>query len=621
MNTDISTPIQRLLSASAEAFAQRDNAEADALLHQILALDPKHVEALTNLAFLSYRAADYDASIKWADEAIRHDIACARAYSHKGIALMAKQQMVEALQILEAGSHQPEPPAELWINLGLAYQTVQQFENARHAMQRGIAMAPTSAEGRSNLGSVFQTSGQIDQALVAYQGGLDINPMHLASLSNYLMCLQYTDNTNSFQLKSAAVECCKALEAHAMRQASADSALLHPLGEHAGTNTDTLAGTTLGTQAKRPATDQILRIGFVSGDFRQHPVGWFFIGILRALTEHGNVETYCYQTDTRQDELTTRLQSLAHQWRYVLTHSDNDVVEMIRRDRIDVLIDLAGHTAGNRVGVFAQRPARLQYSWLGYPASVGLSAIDGVVLGQYMVNRVSQCYFSEPLIVLDAPQFCYTPPDYLPDVKPSPVDANGQITFGCFNNIAKLNDSVLRCYAALLHQVPNSQLILKWKSFADPNLAEAVLKRFHAMGIVKTRLQLRGASPHIDMLNEYADVDIALDPFPFSGGLTSYEATWMGVPVITLYGHRPLSRQTYAINQTLGFPQRCATNVDEYIACAKKLVTQSGQLTAMRFDLRQHAESSALTNHGVQADELLKSIRLSNLFDSLEQTN
>ncbi|CAA0105243.1 Uncharacterised protein [BD1-7 clade bacterium] len=610
MSTDTSTDIQNLLSASAEAFAQQDNTKADALLHQILALDPNHVEALTNLAFLAYRAADYDSSIKWADEAIRHDIACARAYSHKGIALMAKQQMVEALKILEAGARQPEPPAELWINLGLAYQTVQQFENARQAMQRGIAMAPTSAEGRSNLGSVFQASGQIDQALVAYQAGLDINPIHLASLSNYLMCLQYTDNTNSSQLKSAAVELCQALESHATRQDSTDSALSDPP-----------SGNYADTCAKSPATDQMLRIGFVSGDFRQHPVGWFFIGVLRALTEHSNVEIYCYQTDSRQDELTARLQSLAHQWRYVLTHSDNEVAEMIRCDRIDVLIDLAGHTAGNRVWVFAQRPARLQYSWLGYPASVGLSAIDGVVLGQYMVDRVSQCYFNEPLIVLDAPQFCYTPPDYLPDVKPSPVDANGQITFGCFNNIAKLNDGVLRCYAALLHQVPNSQLILKWKSFADPNLAETVLKRFHAMGIVKTRLQLRGASPHIDMLNEYADVDIALDPFPFSGGLTSYEATWMGVPVITLYGHRPLSRQTYAINQTLGFPQRCATNVDEYIACAKKLVARSGQLTAMRFDLRQRAESSALTNHGVQADELLKSIRLSNLFDSLEQTN
>jgi len=253
--------------------------------------------------------------------------------------------------------------------------------------------------------------------------------------------------------------------------------------------------------------------------------------------------TFVYSAGTVKDWVTESV-GLACTLREVSAMDDAALAELIRKDHIDVLIDLSGHTAGSRLTVFARRPAPVLVSWLGYFATTGLPYIDAVLLDEWHAPAGMEKYFVEPIIRLPLGRFCYQPVPFAPDIAPLPCLKNGYITFGSFNNTAKLNAGVFDLWARVLASVPDSRLVLKWRTFNDDEFKRSTRDAFVQRGISPDRVELRGPSFHVGLLKEYGDIDISLDPFPFTGGLTSCEALWMGVPVVTWPRSRVVSRQT-----------------------------------------------------------------------------
>src|SRR5581483_9494664 len=283
-----------------------------------------------------------------------------------------------------------------------------------------------------------------------------------------------------------------------------------------------------------------------SADFARHPVGYLCASVLAAHRREA-VRVYAYSGRAIEDAMTVRIRDAVDVWCPTAGLDDAALAARIGADAIDVLVDLSGHTAGNRLGVFARKPAPVQATWIGYFNTTGLDAIDYLITDAANVPPAAERWFTEQVVRLPVGRFCYTPPDDAPAVAPPPSRTRGHITFGSFNNVSKITPGVVALWAAVARATPVSRLLLKWRSLGDARERERLLAAFAAAGLEPARLELRPYSPHTAMLAEYADVDIALDPFPFTGGLTSCEALWMGVPVITLPGTRAVSRQTLGL--------------------------------------------------------------------------
>jgi protein O-GlcNAc transferase len=336
-----------------------------------------------------------------------------------------------------------------------------------------------------------------------------------------------------------------------------------------------------------------LRVGYVSADFCQHTVGLFVKDVLLA-HDPERVKIFAYSAGQVNDWVTAAIR-VACTFREVAALDDIALAAQIRRDEIDVLVDLSGHTGGSRLTVFAHRPAPVQVSWLGYFATTGLSVMDAVLLDDWHAPPGTQAQFVEEIVRLPGGRFCYTPVPFAPaEVAPPPCVANGYVTFGSFNNTAKLNPGVFTLWARILATVPDSRLVLKWRTFQDAALCQSVREAFAGQGIAPERIELRGASFHADVLKEYADIDIALDPFPFTGGLTSCEALWMGVPVVTWPQSRVVSRQTYAFVSVIGLPELAGQSANDYVRIAVELAADKARLQALRTELRQRMRTSSL---------------------------
>lgn len=334
-----------------------------------------------------------------------------------------------------------------------------------------------------------------------------------------------------------------------------------------------------------------LRVGYVSPDICQHTVGLLVRDVLLAHNPE-RVVPYVYSSSPVQDWVTDEV-SHKTQWREVGMLSDEALANRIQADGIDLLVDLAGHTAGSRLSVFAWRPAPVQVSWLGYFATTGLSCIDAVLLDAAHAPTGVDTDFSESVLRMPQGRWCYSPAPWAP-LFPMPRTPGRPFTFGSFNNTNKYNPALYDLWAEVLKAVPSSHLLLKWRTFADPGFVALTKEAFKSRGIGPERLELREFSTHSQLLLEYADVDVALDPRPFSGGLTTFESLWSGVPVVTWPQERVVSRQTSSILQTIGRSDWIAGSAQDYVAIAKRLSENPQALVAFKRSLRNDMIRSGL---------------------------
>ena len=367
-----------------------------------------------------------------------------------------------------------------------------------------------------------------------------------------------------------------------------------------------------------------LRIGYVSADLCQHTVGLFVKGIFHAhKSPSGGVGAnpvcvFAYSSGSLSDWVSDAIRA-ACTWRDVSGLDDAALATLIRQDQIDVLIDLSGHTAGSRLTVFAHRPAPVQVAWLGYFATTGLSYIDAVLLDEWHAPAGTQAQFAERIVQLPGGRMCYQPVPWAPAVAPAPCLQTGYITFGSFNNTGKLNAGVFDVWSQVLAAVPLSRLVLKWRSLADETLCDSIRAAFADRGIDPSRIELRPASFHADVLLQYADIDIALDPFPFTGGMTSCESLWMGVPVITWPQSRVVSRQTFALLNQIGLPELAAKDAEDYVRVAVELANNPQRLIHLRQTLRQRMQASPLCDVAGFTQNLEETIV--NLYDTIADEN
>ena len=334
-----------------------------------------------------------------------------------------------------------------------------------------------------------------------------------------------------------------------------------------------------------------IRVGYLSADFCKHAVSQFVRPLLFDF-DNNKFLIYVYQINDKVDHVTTQLQKAPVYWRN-MAHKDIDhVAEVIRDDEIDILFDLGGHTKNNMLPVFAYRPAKVQISGIGYFNSTGIYECDGFLSDVYCAPMTKSPYFTEKLLRLPHTHFCYQPYNSFPEVTLPPALKRGYITFGSFNNFAKVNDEVLSLWSEILRQVPESRLLLKHRLMGTETGRKYISNRLLKHGLPIERIEMRGLST--DYLAEYGDMDIALDTFPYPGGLTTCEALFMGVPVVTLIGDRHGSRFGLSFLSNLGISELAAQNKEEYVNIAVSLAQDKELLIALRRNLRSMMKKSPL---------------------------
>jgi protein O-GlcNAc transferase len=486
-------------------------------------------------------------------------------YSNLGNTLRDQGRLEESVQVYRKALERDPENVEALVNLGNGLKETGRFEEAISCYEKALQLRPQMPEAHYNLGTVYQDQCRMEEAVSCYRRTLELKPDHAVAHSNLLMNLQYDPDITPEDL----------------------------LRESRDWERRQLAGITL---MPAPATsadpERRLRIGYVSGDFRRHPVGYFLDGVL-ASHDREHFEIFCYANQSYGDDLTDRLRDNAGQWRVIFGQNDDAVARQIRQDAIDILIDLSGHTARNRLLVFGRKPAPLQATWAGYVGTTGLSAMDYLISDPCETPEGTDDWYVESVIRLPDCYVCYSPPEYAPPVASLPARKNRFPTFGCFNNLAKINRPVMDLWIRLLQEIPDARLQLATKALGDPDVRERIRTIFSSGG-VEDRVVFSGMVPHRELLARYGQVDIALDPFPYSGGLTTLEGLWMGVPAITLGGERFASRHSLSHLTAVGLPEFIVSDQASYSAAAVSLARDLPRMEGLRLGLRERMRTSPL---------------------------
>lgn len=359
----------------------------------------------------------------------------------------------------------------------------------------------------------------------------------------------------------------------------------------------------------RQIKHKTLRIGLISDGFANHPVARMCNGSL-ALLPRDEFKLYAYSSSERSDEITIQVRASCHAWREIASLSDVELNQQIRRDRIDILIDMSGYHKGSRLRMLSMEPAPLIIKWVGgLNNSTGLDYIDYLISDRFESPEGTDSDYTEKLIRMPNGYISYTPPVYVPDVAAAPLEQNGHITFGCFNNANKINDVTIRAWAAILAAVPDSRLLLKGSLYEGEEFKQRIRDGFQAQGVAPDRLDFEGQSDHRALLETYNRVDITLDPWPFSGGLTTLESMLMGVPVVTLPGPTFASRHSTSHVSNAGYPQLVAQSWDQYVSIACLLAQDRALLASLRSEMRGVFLNSPVCDHAAFAQSLRQALR------------
>lgn len=597
-----------VLITQAFALAQRHHqagelTEAEALYRQILAVSPEHADALHFLGLVASQTGRPDVAVELMRRSIAINPRASVYHDNLGSVLRAMGRIEEAIACSQRALALDPNEAVSHNNLGNALRDQRRLAEAIGCYDRALLLRPDYVEAVSNRGTALRETGQLKESLLAYQRALKLAPAYVDAhlgLGNTLADLGAAREADTAYRR--------ALELRPDR-ADVHSALLlnlHYLPEipdnvmsaaHRGWGE---AHARLAPQATKahsnlPVPERRLRIGYVSPDFRNHPVAFFVEGLL-AMHDRVQVEVFCYANVRQPDAVTARLRQYADHWRGIVGLSDVQIATLIAEDQIDVLVDLAGHTADHRLLVFAHRSAPVQVTYLGYCDTTGLPAIDyRITDAQADPPGTAAHLHTERLVRLSQCAWCYSPHADAPSVAEAPALKSGVITFGSFNALAKLNDDVLNLWAEVLLRVPNSRLLLKSIGLEEELARARIYERFAHCGVARERIELSGPTPsRLAHLDAYRRMDVALDPFPYNGTTTTCEALWMGVPVVTLEGSRHAARVGASLLRTVGLVELVTRDRSDYVEALVRLSRDVPALAQLRATLRDRVKGSPL---------------------------
>jgi protein O-GlcNAc transferase len=553
-------------------------AEAIACYRRALELRPDHAQTHYGLGNVLKSQGKLDEAVACYGRALELEPDVAEVYVNLGNALKDQGKMDEAIACYRRVLELKPDFAEVYVNLGNALKDQGKMDEALTCYRRALELKPDYAAAHNNLGTALKDQGKPQEAVACYRRALELKPDYAAAHSNLLLSLQYCTGVTPAALAEAHAE-------YDRRHAA-------PLGGAWANYENVHDG------------HSRLRLGFVSPDLGRHTVSSFLVRVLENLRGEPH-ETICYSDRMVKDEMTHRLEAAATGWSDVIGMGDQRLAEQIRADRIDILFDLAGHTAHNRLLAFARKPAPIQIAWIGYSATTGLSAMDYLLADRHLVPEGSQPYYRERVLRMPDGYLCYEPPDAAPPVGPPPSLKKGYATFGSFNNLAKITPEVVAVWAEILRRAPAARLVLKYRGQADQAVKRRYLDLFAVHGVQPQRLELLPWSSYAEYLAPYQQVDVALDPFPYGGCTATCEALWMGVPVITCPFETFASRHSLSHLSNVGLTEMIAHNLDEYVELAVSLADDLPRLAALRAGLRQRMAASPLCDGKRFATNLL----------------
>jgi len=547
----------------------------------LLAREPGFAPAWSEKGWVLRALGEPPAALDAFEAALAIDPQLAAAWSGKGLALFDLGRYSAALAAYETAlAHDPQA-FEARFGHASTLEQLKRYDEAREAYETFVAEQPENADVFSNLGNVYRNIGRLDDAEEALRHSLALQPDRPLTHSNLLLTMLYRPDVSPEAL----------LEAH--------NAYGRQFGAPAGRYT---------SWPNDLDPDRPLAVGVLSAELFRHAVAPWLMPLLDG-RDPERLSLTCYSMRHTEDELTEQIKGLVDGWHQVVGLNDQELASRIRDDGIDVLLEISGHTTNNRLACLALKPAPVQAHWLGYPYTTGLEAIDFIIMDSVAVRPGEEVNFAETVIRLPGGRFCYQAPAGAPRVAAPPVMRRQTVTFGSFNNLTKLSDDVLDAWCTLLHRVPTARLVIKATALDDREAAEQLAGALVERGIAADRFELRGTSSYVKLLGEYADIDIALDPFPFCGGATSCDALWMGVPVVTLPGWQPVSRQTEGFLRAIGRSEWIARDRDDYIDIATRLASNPLRLQDLRLSQRDEMRNSALCDVSRLCREMDDAIR------------
>jgi protein O-GlcNAc transferase len=540
-----------------------------ALYKRALMYNSQYPDAYYNLGVAYGEARKYDRATWYYELAIHFNPYCCEAYNNLGVIYKEQDNLDKAIMCYQAALAINPKFSQSLNNIGVVYTVQGKLDEAYLYVHNAIEENPHYSEAYNNLGVLYRDEGLIAEAIKCYEKCLAINPLSRNAGQNRLLAMNYLPQIDNRKVYIAHKDWGELF----VQQFTQYTEYLNRLDPN-----------------------RILRIGYISPDFFVHSVSYFIDAILA----NHNQEKYhviCYSNVVKEDTKTFKLRQYAYDWKTITGMDTKQVASLIYDDCIDILVELAGHTSGNRLDVMAMRPAPIQVTWIGYPNTSGLPTIDYRLTDEISDPQESDQQYVEKLVKLPTGFLCYSPSLEAGEVSLPPMLTKGYVTFGSFNNLAKINHRVLDLWTRIMHILPDSHLVMKCKPFACESVKRKFIKKFEDHGIDANRLTLISLMPmNSDHMQSYSLMDISLDTFPYAGTTTTCESLWMGVPVVTLVGNCHAHNVGASILTQIGHIDWITTTVDEYVDMAVRLASDPEQLSQIRANLRSRMIKSPLCN-------------------------
>ncbi len=545
--------------------------KAIACYHTAIKINPDYAEAFNNMGNALKTLNEYDSAIRCYKLALQKKPDNAEAYFNLGNILHERGKIEQAVPCYQKAIEIRPDFAEAYNNIGNIFKNQGLLSEAILYFQKSVQLNPDFASAYNNMGNALSGQGKLDEAMLCYRNSLYIKPDFAHAHSNLIYCMNFQEDIKPIQL----------FEEH--KNWARQHIYSLKLEKFYHRNSKSL--------------EKKLRVGYVSSDFRMHSVSYFIEPLLES-HDNKNFKIFCYSDVPYYDSVTNRLSHLADKFVKTAGLPDEDLAKLIKKDRIDILVDLSGHTAGNRLLVFAKKPAPIQVTYLGYPNTTGLEEIDYRITDAIADPLdLTEDLHTERLVRLTSGFLCFKPEAKSPPVSNQPSEESGIITFGSFNHRAKISSKVIKLWSTILSLVPNSQIVLKSKGLSDTETRNKLIDSFAEYGLPAKKIKLYNyTTSTYEHLEFYNTVDIGLDTFPYNGTTTTCEAIWMGVPVIVLAGKAHISRVGVSLLSMVGLDELIAESYDEYIAKAVKLANDTGRLRKYRNNLRNMMLQSMLTD-------------------------
>ncbi len=578
------------------------HAEAVELFMQAAKANPKSARAHLQRGFSLNALKQPDEAVKAFKTAIAGQSNLAEAHHQLGNTLRSLQRLPEALACLREATRLASSEGIFWLSRGLAAMQERLLDEAVESFQHAVKLNPSLPEAREILGQALMAQQRNDDAREQLREALRLRPNFAAAHHDLgRICLE------EGLLPEAVAHYRQALAAKLSPETQTNLLfVLHYLpatepekhfAEHRRWSEWFERPLQAGWRphANLPVPDRRLRLGYVSPDLREHPVTSFIEPVLQR-HHRDQFEVFCYSATKTPDAVTERLRCQTDQWRDIQGWPPEKAAELIRQDGIDILVDLAGHTTDNGLLIFARKPAPVQVTWIGYPNTTGLDAMD-----YRLTDSISDppgqtdAWHSERLIRLPKNFSCYCAPAESPAVGPLPALTNGFITFGSLNNFRKLSEPTIQLWARLLRELPTARLLLKSQGLGNPNTVGRLRDQFVRAGVDAERIELLGAGLSKELhMGLYNRVDLALDPFPYNGTTTTCDALWMGVPLVTLAGKTHVARVGLSLVSQLGFSDWAVESAEAYVAKCRQMTDDLPGLAQLRLQLREQMRQSPL---------------------------